>query len=225
MKLTGTNGALIHSYLDMRRIIGILAIALPVVLIAGGLLGGGTAVQGSLSSYYYTNMRDFFVGMLFTVALFLISYKGYEAVDDVVTNLSGLFALGIVAFPTSMFSGHIVRVGVFLVPDNISQYVHLAFSVLFLLSLAFNSMFLFTRHGGAPSREKRIRNRIYTVSGVIMVICIAGMVTYIAFFSHTRLASARPVLVFESIALASFGVSWLIKGNALFRDEELSALR
>jgi hypothetical protein len=165
------------------------------------------------------------VGMLFTVALFLISYKGYELIDDVVTNLSGVFALGIIAFPTSMFSGHVVRVGLFLVPDNVSEYIHFVFSVLFLLSLAFNSMFLFTRHGGAPSREKRTRNLVYIVSGVVMLACIAGMIIYIAFFSHTPLSRERPVLVFETIALMSFGVSWLVKGNTLFRDKQLEALR
>ncbi len=225
MRQSSRDETLIHSYLDMRRIIGILAITLPVILVAGGFNQVGAVIQGSLSSYYYTNMRDFLVGMLFTVALFLISYKGYELVDDVVTNLSGLFALGIIAFPTSMFSNRVVRVGVFLTPDNVSQYIHLAFSILFLLSLAFNSIYLFTRHGGAPSREKKMRNLVYVVSGIVMLSCIAGMVVYIAFFSHTPLSKGRPVLVFETIALMSFGVSWLVKGNTLFRDKQLSALR
>ncbi len=224
MRLSGRDEPLIHSYLDMRRIIGILAIALPVILVAGGFLLNGSPVQGSLSGYYYTNMRDFFVGMLFAVALFLISYKGYELIDDIVTNLSGFFALGIIAFPTSAFSGRVVRVGIFLTPDSISQYIHLAFSILFLLSLAFNSIVLFPRHGGAPSREKRLRNSVYVVSGIVMIICIVGMVVYIAFLSHTSLWKDRPVLVFETVALMSFGISWLVKGNTLFRDKQLASL-
>ncbi len=225
MRKSGTDEMLIYSYLDMRRIIGILAIALPVILVGGGFIQNRTAIEGSLSSYYYTNMRDFFVGMLFTVALFLISYKGYELIDDVVTNLSGFFALGIIAFPTSMFSGGVVRVGVFLTPDNVSKYIHLVFSVLFLLSLALNSIFLFTKHGGAPSREKKLRNLVYIISGIVMLSCITGMVIYIAFFSHTSLAKMRPVLVFETVALVSFGVSWLVKGNTLFRDKQLESIR
>ncbi len=225
MRLIDREASLIHSYLLMRRMIGILAMALPVILIAGGFLEGGFVVQGSLSAYYYTNMRDFLVGMLFSVAIFLISYKGYELIDDVVTNLSGFFALGIIAFPTSMFTGEVVRVGVFQIQDNISQYYHLVFSVLFLLSLSFNSMFLFTRHGGSPSREKKIRNGVYVASGLIMLSCVAGMIVYIAFYSHTPLAKERPVLVFETIALISFGVSWLVKGHTIFRDKQLSSLR
>ena len=225
LKHPGRSESLIYSYLAMRRIIGVLAILLPVIIVTGGFMQKGFVVQGSLSSYYYTNMRDFFVGMLFSVALFLISYKGYELIDDVVTNLSGLFALGIIAFPTSKFSGHVVKVGIFLTPDNVSQYIHLAFSIAFLLSLAFNSMFLFTRHGGEPSMEKKTRNVIYVVSGWLMLVCIVGMVAYIAFYSHTALAKWRPVLMFETVALISFGISWLVKGNTLFRDKQLSAIR
>ncbi len=225
MKQSHRNEALINSYLALRRIIGVLAIGLPVIMVAGGFIQHGAVIQGSLSSYYYTNMRDFLVGMLSGVALFLISYKGYELIDDVVTNLSGVFALGIIAFPASMFSGHVIRVGVFLTPDNVSQYIHLAFSILFLLSLAFNSIFLFTRHGGSPSREKKKRNKVYVVCGLLMLSSIIGMVVYIAFYSHTPLAKGRPVLVFETIALMSFGVSWLIKGHTLFRDKQLSSLR
>lgn len=225
LKHPSRSESLIYSYLAMRRIVGVLAILLPVIIVAGGFIQKDSVVQGSLSSYYYTNMRDFFVGMLSGVALFLISYKGYELIDDVVTNLSGLFALGIIAFPTSKFSGHVVKVGIFLTPDDISQYIHLVFSIAFLLSLAFNSMFLFTKHGGVPSREKKTRNVIYIVSGWLMLVCIVGMVTFIAFYSHTVLAKWRPVLVFETVALISFGISWLVKGNTLFRDKQLSAIR
>ncbi len=225
MKHSNRSESLIHSYLAMRRIVGVLAILLPVIMVAGGFIQKGSTVEGSISSYYYTNMRDFFVGMLSGVALFLISYKGYELIDDIVTNLSGIFALGIIAFPTSKFAGHVVRVGIFLTPDNISQYIHLAFSIAFLFLLAFNSLFLFTRHGGAPSREKKTRNFIYRTSGWIMIACIVGMVLYIAFLSHSALAKWRPVLVFETVSLISFGISWLVKGNTLFKDKRLAAAK
>jgi len=219
MKSSKRDIALIHSYLSMRRMVGILAIGLPFIIVLGGLVETGSIIQGSLSSYYYTNMRDFLVGLIFAVAIFLISYKGYELIDDIVTNLSGVFALGIIAYPTSMFSNQVVRVGVFQTPDDVSQYIHLVFSILFLLSLAFNSIFLFTRHSGNPSREKKKRNKIYASCGIVMVLSVIGMVTYIVFYSHTFLAKGRPVLIFETIALISFGVSWLVKGHTLFRDK------
>ncbi len=218
MKRMTRSTELIMSYLTMRRMIGVLGLGLPVIVVLGGFIQSGFTIQASISSYYFTNMHDFFVGILCSVSLFLISYKGYEIVDDIITNMSGVFALGIIAFPTSMFSGHIVRVGIFLTPDNISQYIHLAFATLFFVSLSFNSIFLFTRHGGAPSLEKKIRNTVYIVCGVVILFSVVCMIVYIAFFRNTWVSELYPVFVFETISTMSFGVSWLVKGNTLFRD-------
>lgn len=93
---------LIVSYLTMRRTIGVLGISLPLIVVLGGLVENSSALQGSISGYYYTNMRDFFVGILCVVALFLISYQGYERIDNIVANLAGFSALGMIIFPTKI---------------------------------------------------------------------------------------------------------------------------
>jgi hypothetical protein len=111
------NEVAIISYLAMRRMIGILGVALPIVLVIGGFIQDEIAIQPSISGYYYTNMRDFFIGMLCIVSIFLMSYKGYEKVDNFVGNLSGLFALGMVLFPTEMCNGYNSKVGIFLLDD------------------------------------------------------------------------------------------------------------
>ena len=67
----------------------------------------GHDLQASISGYYYTHMRDLYVGILSGVALFLISYRGYEEVDNIVVNMSGVFALGIVMFPTAVYTGKV----------------------------------------------------------------------------------------------------------------------
>ena len=220
--MTG-NRNLIISYLTMRRLIGILGVALPVLVVGGGILQNGLIVQGSISSYYYSNMRDCFVGILCIVSLFLISYKGYDRIDDIVANMSGIFALGLVIFPTGMFSGRVERVGIFLVEDSISEYVHLIFGALFFLSLSFNSMFLFTRREpGFMSREKRRRNIVYRACGIIMTATIAFLTLYTIFWRGTIISKMNPVLILESIALLAFGASWLVKGNTLFKDKRVS---
>jgi hypothetical protein len=164
-------------------------------------------------------MRDLFVGILCGVALFLISYRGYEQIDDIVANISGLFALGIVFFPTAMFSGKAVRVGMFMIPDNISENIHLTFGALFFLALSFNSLFLFTRrHPGVMGKEKKRRNVIYRCCGIVMILSLACITLYTVFFRMTFIAATNPVLILESVALFAFGVSWLVKGHTLFRD-------
>src|SRR5689334_5098109 len=73
---------LLISYLTLRKIVGLLGVFLPAVLAVGNMLmRGGWYMQPSISDYYYTEMRDVFVGMLCAVALFLLSYKGYDSRD------------------------------------------------------------------------------------------------------------------------------------------------
>ena len=213
--------SLIISYLTMRRLIGILGISLPFIVILGGLAQSDAGLQGSISGYYYTNMRDLFVGILSGVALFLLSYRGYEQIDDILANMSGLFALGMILFPTAMYSGKVVRVGMFLIADNISETIHLSFSALFFLALSFNSLFLFTRrHPGVMGKEKKRRNVIYRTCGIVMILAIACITLYNIFFRGTSLAAINPVLILESVALCAFGISWLVKGHTLFRDKK-----
>jgi len=204
----------------MRRLIGILGIALPIIVVFGGYMQDGSSIQGSISGYYYTNMRDFFVGLLCIVSVFLISYRGYEKIDNLVGNLSGIFALGMVIFPTAMFSGKVVKVGMFLIDDNISEYIHFAFGSLFFLALSFNSIYLFTRRQpGFLSKEKKQRNFIYRFCGIVMLLSILCISLYMFFLRNTFIAKLNPVLILESIALFAFGISWLIKGNTFFKDQ------
>ncbi len=215
------NQRLIISYLTMRRFIGVLGIALPIVVVLGSILQNGFVIQGSISGYYYTNMRDFFVGLLCIVAMFLISYQGYEAIDNLVSTMSGLFAIGMIIFPTGKYCGKVVKVGMFLINDNISEYIHLTFGTLFFLALAFNSLFLFTRrHSKILSHEKRRRNILYKVCGSIMIASMLLIIVYMFFFKETEIARFNPVLLLESIGLFAFGISWLVKGNTFFKDQK-----
>jgi len=215
------NEVAIISYLAMRRMIGILGVALPIVLVIGGFIQDEIAIQPSISGYYYTNMRDFFIGMLCIVSIFLMSYKGYEKVDNFVGNLSGLFALGMVLFPTEMCNGYNSKVGIFLLDDDVSGYIHLVFGFMFFLTLSYNSIFLFTkRQPGHFNAAKRRRNFVYRLCGIIMITATILITIYTLFLRNTILDKIYPVLIFESVALLAFGVSWLIKGNTFFKDQK-----
>lgn len=62
---------LIFDYHTIRLIIGLIAIIFPLVV---GLRA--SQITDSISWSYHTNARDFFVGFLFVIGAFLISYKG-----------------------------------------------------------------------------------------------------------------------------------------------------
>jgi hypothetical protein len=109
----------------------------------------------------------------------------------------------------------------FLIADNISGTLHLAFSALFFLALSFNSLFLFTRrHPGVMGKEKKRRNLIYRSCGIVMILAIVCITMYTIFFRGTSVAAMNPVLILESLALFAFGISWLVKGHTLFRDKK-----
>jgi hypothetical protein len=94
------NSTLVFSYLTLRKGIGLLGLALPFVLSFGAFVVFQQALQSSISYYYWTGMRDVFVGTLFAIGFFLLSYQGYEKADNIAGNLACLFAVGVALFPT-----------------------------------------------------------------------------------------------------------------------------
>jgi len=61
-----------YSYLSLRKAVGWIGMSLPFVLMLGVILiFNGNLIQESISHYYYTGMRNVFVGALCAVGLFL----------------------------------------------------------------------------------------------------------------------------------------------------------
>lgn len=196
-------------YLNMRKAIGILGISLPVFLVIGSFLPWGEHyIMPSISEYYDTWMRDFFVGILCAVALFLFCYKGLSKVDNRMANLAALLALGVAFFPTSS-------------NNVLVHYIHLVSAALFFIILAVISLFIFTiSREPLPDRERKtIRNRIYRTCGVIMLGCILLLFVYMVWEDEFSFLSVfKPVFILETIALFAFGASWLIKGRTLWAN-------
>jgi len=220
--LAKKNDSLIVSYKALRRLIGIMGILLPIINILGGCLIAKIPIQQSISMYYYTNMRDFFVGLMFVVSLFLITYKGYNTLDLITSIITGAAGLGVAIFPcfSELYIGQ--KVGIFQLSPDTSFIVHLTCAALFFVLLAFTSIFLFTQKHKDSNRvtsQKKKRNVIYVVCGVLMLACVLGILVSILILTKQQIYDSKIILVFESIALFSFGVSWLVKGETLFRDK------
>lgn len=219
--LSQVNDDRIISYKALRRLIGILGIMLPFVCVLGGWLFSKESIQSSISLYYYTNMRDFLVGLLFLVSMFLITYKGKLVIDMVVSTITGIAGLGVAIFPCLIEQCCPHGVGIFqLYPVN-SNVIHLTCAALFFTLLAINSIFLFTRLDKPVTPEKLIRNRIYITCGIIILACLVGLVISMILSPEFR-ANTRIILILETIALLAFGTSWLIKGETLFVDKQIS---
>jgi hypothetical protein len=213
------NKSIIFSYMALRRLIGLLGMLLPFICIAGGLAFADKEVQESISFYYHTNMRDFFVGLMFAVSFFLITYKGYDKIDNIVTTVSGTAGLALAVFPCFFDYAQSIRLGIFQLDQKLSDIFHLSSAAVFFLLLAVNSIFLFTLSSSTyKTPNKRIRNFVYRFCGIVIIACIAALAVLNAVFGPQWLAERSLVLILETVMLNAFGFSWLIKGETLFRD-------
>ncbi|MCJ7449243.1 MAG: hypothetical protein MUO72_16330 [Bacteroidales bacterium] len=198
-----------YSYLALRNTVGWIGILLPFVLVLGvSLFFKGEIVRRNISLYYFSGMRDVFIGAICAIALFMFFYKGYDKWDNRAGNLAGFFAVGIALFPT-------VEEG----PYNFSATVHFICAVCFFLILAGFSLFLFTRKEVNPSKRKLTRNKIYIICGSVMIACLIAMMLFFIFFEANHPQSDF-LFYAETVALVAFGVSWLTKGGTLYRDKK-----
>ena len=205
-------------YMRVRNLCGILGVVLPWLALfsAGVAEHPSTEWWWSISATYYQSPA--LVGVLCPASLVLISYIGYNSLDNWITTLSGIFGLGVVLFPCRVsWIPDGTPVGFFQIPIEISTHLHTVCASLFFLLIAFNSFFLFTKSGGEMTDRKRIRNRIYRICG-------AGMRFFELVFALLTLfhAPGYCVMIVEIILLHLFGFAWLTKGEAFpcFNDVE-----
>lgn len=157
----------------------------------------------SISATYY--ITPVLTGVLTTASMVLMCYDGYDLQDNIITTLSGVFGICIVIFPCncSIATAH---TGLFQLPVKVSHVIHCISALTFFCLLAYNDMFLFTKHGENMSDKKKQRNIVYKVCGIGMVIAMIIMLIPVSF--------PAKIWWVEMIALTFFGFSWLTKGDA-----------
>jgi hypothetical protein len=216
--MTTTNDPQLISFQTLRKAVGWLGILLPVAMVAGNwLVSNCGSLQDSISHYYYTVTGDLLVGVLCAVALFLFCYKGYNRSDHIWTSLAGAFALCVALFPTYNNSADSCAV-IDLPAHEWIRVVHYVSATAFFLILAGISLFLFTKSRGTMTKEKRMRNTIYRVSGIVILLCIALIGWYGLSRGDSPWSRHKPVFWLESVALLAFGISWLVKGEFILED-------
>ncbi len=198
---TSPQNTLVHSYLFLRRAIGLIGLALPFVLILGKQLVQGGDLIGSLSGYYYTDLRDVLVGAMCAVGVFLLAYYGHDFVDNVASTVAGLGAIGLALFPTT--PDHDVTAW-----DRTSGVLHWTFAAVFFLSLAYFCLRLFPHDGEQPPGT----GVVYRVCGGVILACLVLIAVTKAL---GLLPALLPALWLEAVAVEAFGVAWLVKGQTL----------
>ena len=196
-----------------RQLIGYIGLALPILLI---ILAGFRPTDGlvkwrvlnSVSAYYYTGAVAAFVGILFALSLSLFTYHGYANkyhwADRTAAIIGGIAAIGVAFFPSTAPQG--VTAPSWWTPaagklHNVSAIVLFSVFAVFALWL-----FRISAKGEEVKTDKRWRNYIYLICGIVIV----GSIIWAGIASHIGTAIFIP----ESVALFAFAVSWLVKGYA-----------
>lgn len=205
----------------LRCTLGWLAMLLPLIVAA--LL---RCIPSSISATYYRfESGAVFMIILGAASFLLISYKGYDKQDDIINTLTGIFGLMICLFPCAigasdrLFTVPFIislndTVGTFGLPMSLSNDIHNISAIAFFILLSYNSLFLFTKHSGEMTKQKKIRNVIYRVCGIGMIASFLLLL-----LPHFYIQ----VWLVETIALFFFGISWLTKADYypwLFADKK-----
>ncbi len=211
---SGPKDPLVLSYLGMRTAVGVIGCALPFVLAFGKMLLQGRGIEGSISYYYYTDMRGVFVGSLCAMGVFLGSTRGYDRRDEIAGRLACAFSIGVALFPTMPYTNVTSQ-------EEVIGIVHLSCAGLLFLTLAYFCLALFTQSdpGKNPTAQKLQRNTVYRVCGYAILASILLIVVVVLPPVHALVWRLTPVFWLESTAVISFGVSWLTKGETILKDQ------
>ena len=206
----------VRSYVFTRFAIGLLGVLLPptLVLLEPALFDGLPAPRGSLSAYYYSGLRELFVGGLWAIGVFLVVYKFLDfSWESLLSSLAGVAAVLVAVFPTEL-PGEGVTPTPFQVKlgESTVTAIHYASAVAFISLLVPIGLF-FARDDGR--RAHRPWQGFHTVGAAFIVLGAA-----LAAFAGITGGPDKGVLFGEWIAIWAFGASWLAKGaerKVLFR--------
>jgi len=111
---------------------------------------GQSELLPSLSGYYHSDMRNWFVGSLWAIGSGLLVYLAARRnlADSVISFVAGLLAVGVALFPTNA-------------PDNVPTIIarlHVAFAALLFALLGVICFRFGSRDGKREDRTMRWRN-------------------------------------------------------------------
>jgi hypothetical protein len=218
------------TYHTLRTGIGLMALLLPVVLVGGGFLQG-LETQDSISAYYHAFppnqasgadliaghgvMRNWFVGILWTIGVFLFLYRGYGRRENVALNIAGLLLVVVAMVPMAWTCGGAC--------PQVS--IHAAAAALFFFAIGYVCIF---RSGDTlllvatkPARERyRYWYRLFGTAMVVLPVAVVAL--------HELLPplAKKLVIVIECLGIWTFAAYWLMKTKEIKEsDADEKAMR
>ncbi len=207
------------SYKTLRSIIGAIGILLFVIPLIYGATQGHLLPSISLS--YYSPLRNFFVGSLCVLGMFLISYHGYDRLDSGITNVAGVCAVVVGFCPTRSLST---------APQTVANHIHpiaagLAFAALAIMALQFTqagdsdlrvSAVLCRLGAAAIYRFPKAAGSTRSFRNYFYVTCAWIIALSMALVPFAVISLFWP----EAFMMTAFGLSWTVKGETILRAQQ-----
>lgn len=206
--------SVLETYPHYRTAVGVLAVALPPILV-GVWLAVASTVESSISAYYYTSMRNWFVGTLWVIGFFLFFYTYRPSGSGDARSAQPSVRTGDADAWLGKAAG-VCAILVALLPTDpppaakdappVIGWLHGAAAAVLFLCLSLFPLLLF-------SQARKYRSA-YLLYGRAMVAFLLLTVAYV--FApggiKTSIAPLRPILLFETALILLFGASWFHKG-------------
>jgi hypothetical protein len=216
---------LLVSYHKLQQTVGWIALLMPIVVRVLAFAYDKIFTTNSISAYYYTDLRDVFVGSLVVGGLLLAFFRTDDRKDRWIAIIAGLSAIGIALFPMDIAAGVLVS------PDTANAEAeaklvqalragphgplgyHFVFVGVFFLLTFYLVTFRFRANTPAnPSRQKQQRNGVYVVCGGLMGLAFI----WIGILWH--LGKQSSIFWPETLAVMAFAAAWLVKGQLVLKD-------
>jgi len=221
-------------------VVGGIGVALPVVLLVGErwILDASLHSRDSLSSYYHSPMRDWFVASLAVIGVLLIAYMlGTWNREFWVSTIAGLALLGVAFFPTERPNPHPnqpppppCEVPATKPPDctDLERRLHeyrtakihkvcagVALSLLAAIAFLFAGR---TRWGKGRERDRYHRRLTWFHFGCgLTIVAALAVVVSVLVVGEWRLWVLTPLYIGEVVTVLAFGASWIGQGLDLRR--------
>jgi hypothetical protein len=182
---------------------------LPAVLVEGNrLVFDQRVILPSLSDYYNSDMRDWFVGSLWAIGAGLLVYLASRRnlADSVISFVAGLLAIAVSLFPTNIIGEPVTTISVLHV-----VCASALFGLLGVICFRFGN-----RDGRRKDRTETWQRTWRWVHRGCALVVWGAVVT--AALATQGAPNTHAVLVGETLAVAFFGLSWFLKGSELFNQ-------
>ncbi len=185
----------------LKLLVGIIALSL------GSLTNlFASAPLKSISASYHEGgwSQSFFVGFLFAIAAFLLSYNGKSRREMILSKVAAVAAFGVAMFPCKCDD-----------KTEIVEHVHAISAAVMFLILAYFCYLFYKRAKGKGHIEAVRREVVYAASGATILISMLVLALDAMLGHAIKDEVGRLTFICETAALVAFGVSWLTASRTL----------